>query len=94
VVTYLILANITDAELFANYIQGHLPTIAEFGGRVVFRSFANTPVLGEQNWDAVALQEWPDTQRFERWWNSDAYRPWAQIRDKAASVTIIRCAGN
>jgi uncharacterized protein (DUF1330 family) len=89
--TYLILAKIIDQELFAQYIKGHLPTIEKFGGKVVFRSQENIPVWGEATWDAIAMQEWLDTESFEKWWNSDEYRPWAEIRDKAAEVLIVRC---
>lgn len=89
--TYLILAKVIDQALFDQYIKGHFPTIRLFGGKVVFRSLDNLSVHGDQAWDAIALQEWPDAARFERWWSSDEYRPWAEIRDRAAAVTIIRC---
>lgn len=90
-ITYLILANIIEPELFGQYIKGHIPTIAEFGGKITFRSVQNTPILGSQNWDAIAIQEWPDSESFDRWWNSEAYRPWAEIRDRAAIISIIKC---
>lgn len=88
---YLILANIIDQELFADYIKGHIPTIAQYGGRVTFRSTGNTPVHGTKSWDAIAIQEWPDESAFEAWWSSEEYRPWAQVRDKAAEMTIVKC---
>jgi uncharacterized protein (DUF1330 family) len=88
---YLILATILDQELFAQYIKGHIPTIAHFGGRVTFRSTDNVPVLGTETWDAVAIQEWPSESAFDAWWNSEEYRPWALIRDRAACVVIVRC---
>jgi uncharacterized protein (DUF1330 family) len=90
-IQYLILANIIDPALFADYIKGHIPTISQYGGRVTFRSTANTPVLGTDKWDAVAIQEWPSEAAFEAWWHSDEYRPWALIRDNAATITIIKC---
>jgi uncharacterized protein (DUF1330 family) len=90
-VQYLVLATINDTELFADYIKGHIPTIAQFGGRVVFRSTDNAPVFGTETWDAIAIQEWPSESAFEAWWHSVEYRPWALIRDKAATVTIVKC---
>jgi uncharacterized protein (DUF1330 family) len=90
-INYLILAKTIDTELFADYIKGHIPTISLFGGRVTFRSTDNTPVLGTETWDAIAIQEWPDEAAFEAWWHSEEYRPWALIRDKAATMTIIKC---
>lgn len=92
-VSYLVLAKIIDQELFQEYLKGHLPTMAAYGGRVIFRSTDNTTVLGTDSWDAIALQQWPDSTSFERWWHSEEYRPWAGIRDKAARITIISMAG-
>ncbi|SRR6266567_3688222 len=90
-VQYLILARIIDHDLFAQYIKGHIPTIAQFGGKVVFRSTENSSVFGSGNWDVVAIQEWPSSDAFERWWASDEYRPWAGIRDRAAIMQIVKC---
>lgn len=88
---YLILARILDADLFAQYIKGHIPTIAQFGGKIIFRSTQNVSVYGSESWDAIAIQEWPDGMAFDQWWNSNEYRPWSQMRDKAAIVSIVRC---
>lgn len=90
-INYLILARIRDTELFADYIKGHIPTIIQYGGKVTFRSVDNVPVLGAETWDAIAIQEWPSEAAFEAWWMSEEYRPWALIRDKAATVTIVKC---
>lgn len=90
-VQYLILAKIINRDLFIEYIKGHLPTIAQYGGKIVFRSTENKPILGTENWDAVASQEWQSSSAFERWWTSDEYKPWAQIRDRAALMVITKC---
>lgn len=87
----LILATVIDGELFADYIKGHIPTIVHYGGRVTFRSTDNTLLLGAAAWDAIAIQEWPDEAAFEAWWHSDEYRPWAEMRDRAAEMTIVKC---
>lgn len=91
--TYLILAKILDPALFRDYVAGHLPSIAAYGGKVIFRSTANTTVHGDASYDAIAVQHWPDAAAFERWWQSPEYRPWAEIRDRAAQITIVRCDG-
>lgn len=91
---YLVLARILDADLFAQYIKGHIPTITQFGGKVIFRSTKNEPVHGSESWDAIAIQEWPDDVTFDRWWNSDDYLPWSKMRDEAAIVSIIKCEDN
>jgi uncharacterized protein (DUF1330 family) len=87
----LILVTIKNAELFSEYVNGHLPTIAKFGGRVVFRSTENSAVLGSDKRDVVVIQEWPSEEAFDLWWNSDEYKAWAGIRDKGAGMTILNC---
>jgi uncharacterized protein (DUF1330 family) len=87
----LILVIIKNADLFAKYVNGHLPTIAKFGGRVVFRSTENSSMLGADKWDVVVIQEWPSEAAFDLWWNSDDYKAWADIRDKGADMTILKC---
>ncbi|MDR2081826.1 MAG: DUF1330 domain-containing protein [Campylobacteraceae bacterium] len=91
---YLILANIIEGEIFEQYMKGHLPTIAQYGGNIIFRSIQNTPILGLENFDAIAIQEWASEEAFNAWWNSKEYKPWAQIRDRAAKISIIQCRLN
>ena len=88
---YLILVTIKRPDLFAEYVNGHLPTISKFGGKIVFRSTKNSTVIGFEKWDVVVIQEWPSESAFDFWWHSDEYKPWANIRDIAASMTIIKC---
>lgn len=87
---YLVLAKILDKELFGEYMRGHLPTIQKYGGRVAFRSTENKTIFGSDQWDAIAIQEWPNAETFDLWWNSKEYEPWSKIRDKAALVQIIK----
>jgi uncharacterized protein (DUF1330 family) len=86
----LILVKIKDRELFDEYLKGHLPTIAQYGGRVVFRSTENTTLLGDERWDVVVMQEWPSESAFDSWWNSKEYGVWAKLRDSAASMLILK----
>jgi uncharacterized protein (DUF1330 family) len=50
--------------------------------------------LGLENFDAIAIQEWASEEAFNAWWNSKEYKPWAQIRDRAAKISIIQCRLN
>jgi uncharacterized protein (DUF1330 family) len=88
---YMVLVKIKDTALFARYLAGHLPTIEQFGGKISFRSIENRTVLGPEKWDVIAIQEWPTAADFDRWWNSEEYRPWAELRDHAADMTIVAC---
>ncbi len=90
-INYLILVTIKDRELFDRYLKGHLPGLEQAGGRIVFRSTSNAPVLNSVPPDVVVIQEWPSEEAFKLWWHSDAYRPWAEIRDRAATMSIIAC---
>ncbi|SRR6266568_2364219 len=90
-IQYIILVKVKDFDLFTEYVNGHLPTISKFGGKIVFRSIENTPVIGHETPDVVVIQEWSSEPAFELWWNSEEYKPWAKMRDSAASMSIIKC---
>lgn len=90
-IQYLILVTIKDTNLFTEYVNGHLPTISTYGGKIVFRSTENSTVLGLGKWDVVVIQEWTSEAAFDHWWNSKEYEPWAKIRDNAAIMTITKC---
>lgn len=90
-IQYIILVTIKDSDLFEEYVNGHLPSISKFGGKIVFRSTENSSVLGHEALDVVVIQEWPSESKFDLWWNSEEYAPWARIRDNAASMSIIKC---
>jgi uncharacterized protein (DUF1330 family) len=90
-INYLILVTIKDHPLFADYLKGHLPTLAQYGGSVVFRSTDNAVLLGSGSYDVLVMQEWPSEAHFLRWWDSPEYAPWAAIRDAAAGMTVIQC---
>jgi uncharacterized protein (DUF1330 family) len=87
----LILVKIKNSMLFADYVDGHLPTVSKFGGKIIFRSIENSSVLGTEQWDVVVIQEWPSDLAFDLWWNSEDYQPWTKIRDNAASMIITKC---
>jgi uncharacterized protein (DUF1330 family) len=88
---YLILARIIDLDLFTLYMKGHLPSIEQYGGKVLFRSTKNVPILGKEVWDAIAMHEWPSKTAFTTWWQSPEYLPWVKIRDQAAKISITHC---
>jgi uncharacterized protein (DUF1330 family) len=90
-VHYLILVTIKEPELFTTYITGHLPGLHNAGGKIVFRSTDNSPIIGAKQYDVVVIQEWPSEEAFNRWWHSDEYRPWAELRERAADMTIVAC---
>lgn len=90
-IQYLILATIKDMNLFTEYVNGHLPTVSKYGGKIVFRSTENSTVLGLEKCDVVVIQEWTSEAAFDHWWNSKEYEPWAKIREDAATMTIIKC---
>ena len=67
------------------------PPFQNLVGTVVLESVSNLSILGNNNWDTIAIQEWKDSEAFDKWWNSDEYKPWSEIRDKASNYDIIKC---
>jgi uncharacterized protein (DUF1330 family) len=80
------LQRIHDAEGLGIYQEGARAQIARFGGVVLGRggtSFEGTPPF-----ERVLVQKWPSAEAFERWQNSDDYRPLRERRQRCADMRI------
>jgi uncharacterized protein (DUF1330 family) len=80
---------VLDHDLFTEYAQGHVASLEAYGGRILFRSLNLEPVTGDWRPRCLVVHEWPSAQAFWSWWRSEDYRPWAEMRDKAASVNMV-----
>jgi uncharacterized protein (DUF1330 family) len=81
------------AAFFGQYVPGHLPTVARYGGSFflemkVERPFGDPNLQGTSAAQLFIVQEWPSTLAFEAWWNSKEYAPWKEIRAKAAEAKL------
>ena len=84
---------IRDGTRFGEYIRGHLPSLALYGGRILFRSNDNEAVEGTWHPRLLVIQEWPTETAFQAWYGSDEYRPWKEMRHTACDIDFVLMKG-
>ena len=62
------------AEEYAKYIVGVRPVLQEFGARILISGEAATCLIGNGDWDMIALVEYPSPSAFFEMVNTDEYQ--------------------
>jgi uncharacterized protein (DUF1330 family) len=84
---YLVIqVTVHDQAKFMDYVRGHLPTVAQYGGKFIFEGKAERPFEGQTNHHLTVIQEWPSEEAMQTWYDSAEYAPWKKLRQEAASV--------
>jgi len=84
---------VTDPEGWEAYRANIRGLLADFGGRVIAAEPAPRVLEGEWTGTRNVLIEFPDMGAVERWHASDAYKPLLELRQKAASGSVIALNG-
>jgi len=84
---------ITDEELFHEYVAGHLPTVAQYGGKFLVAGGGHEAIEGDWIPHTMVMHEWPDKDAFERWYDSIEYEPWRAMRQHACSTDFVVVQG-
>ncbi len=91
-VLLLINVEVIDPQRFGEYVKGHLPTISQFGGKIIFQSSRTRPLEGE--WEArdiLVIHQWESQEQLMKWYHSEEYAPWKALRQTAARVNATIC---
>jgi len=74
---------------FMEYVEGHLPSFHQYGGKLLFRS--NDMELIEGNWSPklLVVHEWPNERAFRQWDVSAEYAPWKNLRKEAMDMNLV-----
>jgi uncharacterized protein (DUF1330 family) len=86
---------VKDRGLYRDYVKGFFPLLAQHGGR--FLTYDDEVLLleGEREDGRTVLIEFDSEQQLLDWWNSDAYRELAAIRQASCithSVIVVHPA--
>ncbi len=84
---------VTDQQLFEEYVEGHQPTLAEHGGRFLVAGGRHEVIEGEWSPRLVVVHEWPSRGAFKAWYSSEAYRPWKEKRRASSNANVILVDG-
>ncbi len=88
-VLIIIKVKIIDREKFMEYVVGHLPSIEQYGGKIIFegaeRHSYESP---EEDYHLCVIQKWDSKAVFDTWWDSEEYKPWKEMRHLGAEVKL------
>lgn len=87
-------AEITDEELFADFIARQPASLAAHGGKFVVRTGAVEVVQGDWNPQRIAVMEFPDVEQARAWQASPDYAPLRALLDKCCNVNVIIVEGD
>ena len=84
---------VTDPAVFADYVKGAPATVAAFGGTYVVRGGAIEVLEGDWAPTRLTIIRFESAAQAKEWFNSPAYRPFREIRQKAATARILVVEG-
>jgi len=85
--------DIHDPVTFAEYREIGVPTIAQYGGRVLARSDAAVSLEGEWRPSRLVILEFDSVDRAKAWHSSPEYERAKAIRRRAACTNSIYVEG-
>jgi uncharacterized protein (DUF1330 family) len=80
---------IKDRVKFFEYVEGHLPSFRQYGGKLLFRSNDMTVIEGNWSPKLFVVHEWPSEESFRQWEESKEYAPWKKLRHEAMEVNMV-----
>jgi uncharacterized protein (DUF1330 family) len=84
---------VPDRPSYEQYKQLVPATIAAYGGRYLARGGATHVLEGSWSPQRCIIQEFPDIERFQTWWDSPEYAPLRAIRQRATKSNMVITRG-
>ncbi len=81
---------VKDGEKFQAYGSQAKTIFAKFGAQPVARGKASGAIAGAVTHGLVAIIRFPDMNKLEAAFASDAYQAIVPLRDQAADITIVK----
>lgn len=79
-----------NGEKFQAYAAQTKAIFAEFGAELITRGKAMGSIAGDATHDIVAVMKFPDMQKLEAAFATDAYQAIVPLRDEGADITIVK----
>lgn len=80
---------VKNQKKLKEYVAGHLPTIAQYDGKILCRGFGPAVMTGNWMPKLLVIHEWPSREQFRLWYDSDEYRPWKELREEACDISMV-----
>jgi uncharacterized protein (DUF1330 family) len=78
-------------DSYAKYSANTRPLLEERGGKIVYDAEPRTSVIGEEDWDAVFIVEYPSKAAFIDMVTSDEYQKGVHLRHEALLDSRLVC---
>jgi uncharacterized protein (DUF1330 family) len=85
----LLVVTVKDRVKFMEYVEGHKPSLQQYGGKLLFRSNDMQPIEGAWSPKPFVVHEWPSETVFRQWYNSSEYSPWKKLRQEAMDMNMV-----
>ncbi len=85
----LIDVTIKDRARFLQYVEGHRPSMDQYGGKLLFRSNDMESIEGNWRPKLFVVHEWPSAEAFKAWYGSKEYEPWKKLRKDAMDIDMV-----
>ncbi|WP_454042207.1 DUF1330 domain-containing protein [Cellulosimicrobium sp. Marseille-Q8652] len=82
-----------DHDVIAEYERNVQPILERFGGRVIARDEDPIIAEGTRSPRLAVLIEFVDKAAFRRFYESDEYAPWKELRQRNATEDAIVLSG-
>ncbi|TFH23524.1 MAG: DUF1330 domain-containing protein [Myxococcales bacterium] len=76
-------------ESYMTYGEAVAPLLEKVGGKINYRGAADELMIGAEDWDLIALVEYPTRQAFIDMVTSDAYQAIMHYREEALVRSVL-----
>ena len=85
--------DVTNPLAFQEYAKGAPATVAAYGGRYIARGGAIKVLEGDWAPKRLTIIQFESSAQAKAWFNSPEYRPFKEIRKKAAIAKLLLIEG-
>ncbi len=85
--------DVTDPKGFREYLKQVVPTIQQFGGKILAAGGTIETLEGDWHPSRLVILEFESVEQAKRWYNSDEFAPLKDIRLKTANTQGVLLQG-
>jgi uncharacterized protein (DUF1330 family) len=85
---------VTDPAGYEEYRKRVPALVAAFGGRFLVRGGALTALEGTWRPKRLVVIEFPDMAALQSWYDSPAYRPLVELRQRTSTSSVVAIEGS
>ena len=84
---------VTDAEVFAEYLERIVGVVEAYGGKYLVRGGASEVTDGDWTPGRLVVIEFESIERVREYINSDEYQEIKEIRDRSSNTNVVIVEG-